>query len=176
MLRTLFLFAMFCVIAAGCGDTYYVTADVANDIISDPIEITVETTSDPVSTPEYNPFRNSLEHIESAVDVIEQDFLTIVAMDGGLDVLHILLKEVSLERKAALIIDLPTTTAKTMLLQASVDHLDTIDTLSALFAGPSKKNAKTKQKASDGKAKQDPDDPVDDASDVIGTIIAAIVG
>ena len=161
----------------GCGDTYYIVDPVADAVLTQPVAPEPVPVVD--TTPGYNPFANSLEHVASTFAVLEHDILIIAAMPSGIEILAILIDDVSIERKAAKILALPASDAKTMLLQASVDHLDTIQQLSGLFTLFAKDKTKDKPKA---KKKQPdnstapPDDNNDDDSDVIGTVIAAIIG
>ena len=160
MLRLTLLFALFAVLFTGCGDTHYYTEPVA-DPIADTIfaptpqpDHTIKHVVDHVVPPtEYNPFKNSLENVELTLDEFRDDLLLIVTMPGGPEIINVLGLNISVERKATVIFNLPASKAKTMLLQASVDHIDTIETLTDLFAAFTNKNG-----------------------NVVGTVIKAIKG
>ena len=157
MIRFTLLFTLFVAVFTGCGDTHYYpaspVADPVADIIKPPQPKPTHVVDHVVEPNEYNPFKNSLDNVDHTLDEFRHDLVLIVTMPGGPEIINALALNVSVEHKATLIFNLPASKAKTMLLQASVDHIDTIETMTELFAAFTDKNG-----------------------NVIGTVIAAVKG
>lgn len=173
LINVLFVLTM---VLTGCGETHihHMVEPVYDEI--DPVAPTPEPViPQPVVEPDYNPFSNTLNSIESTFETLERDFIIIAAMPHGLDIIGILLESIPVERKAAKVFALPSSKAKTMMLQAGVDHIDTITKLSGLFTAlSSKPGSKAQKTVKDIKPKPEPEES--DDTNIIGTIIRAVSG
>lgn len=183
-MKILFLFSILLIVLIGCGETnYYITPDDYDSITTEPIitqPTVIETSSPEPFIPHYNPFANTLGTLDNTMETIEKDFLTIIKMPQGIEALTILIDDISLEKKAAAIMRLPSSITKTMLLEASIDHLDTIDRLGVIFTmfGNQPKPKKEKTNTTNPRTTKpiSNDDEPDDDDTILGTIITAIQG
>ena len=79
--------------------------------------------------PDYNPFANSIQTLDATFVTLEQDFMAIAKTQGGIEILIILSKNISIQRKVDVILALPHSLAKQMLIEAGIDHFYTIQRL-----------------------------------------------